>query len=556
MNGYSNNNYGQGPNQGPNQGAPNRLISGYFQHQQTSVPFQNNSLLQNNPMFVNNVNYNNSHQMQQMQQMQQAQMQRAKELQKIKHIERLNALEKTVNKEQLRDAIIKPIKVDKKNDDVTEMWDSMKPRLKAIDDNLKDPKAKEHDPTIKKYWSGRTNQPYKNIMKNEDYTKTFKKKEDLIVHKVTTKDKEGVIEDFEKFQKTLEKHKDELKIIYSQSEELSHKKKFEYNHKFKFVRMKDDQSNQIKLKTDNIEYYKKEQKKLEKNKERLDNILESMVNDGVFTEAEIKEIEKSKTSLNELMTETQGSIDKISAKISEESNRDPTKSSEYRGNGGSGIIETSVVPASYLPQKSNEAKKQGHISQHQHQQSSVKKLVVNVPAKSTVTVKPTTPVAVATTVRPAVASRASGATTVKPAASVTTVKPAASVTTVKPAASVTTVRPAATVTTVRPAASVTTVRPTATTTVKPAASVTTVRPAASVTTVRPAASVTTVRPAASVTTVKPAASVTTIRPAATTTVRPAATTTVRPAATTTTVRPAASVTNKVQVNESRSSIDL
>ena len=43
--------------------------------------------------------------------------------------------------------------------------------------------------TIKDMWAKRTNQPYKNILKNQDYSKKFEKKEDLIVHKIPNNNK-------------------------------------------------------------------------------------------------------------------------------------------------------------------------------------------------------------------------------------------------------------------------------------------------------------------------------------------------------------------------------
>src|SRR3990170_9159661 len=96
-------------------GFQNQLLSRYRSSQQNNVPFQNNSLLQQNPMFRDNMNYNNSQQIQMIQMMQAKQMQHLKELQKIKQLEKLNELENTMDKEKIRDSVIKPLKIDKKD---------------------------------------------------------------------------------------------------------------------------------------------------------------------------------------------------------------------------------------------------------------------------------------------------------------------------------------------------------------------------------------------------------------------------------------------------------
>jgi hypothetical protein len=96
----------------------NRLLNSYQNYQQSNNiqnRFQNNPLLNNNQMFQNNMNYNNSQQSQQMQSMYMANIQRQKELQKIKHIEKLNELENKVDKNKIRESVIKPVKLEKKN---------------------------------------------------------------------------------------------------------------------------------------------------------------------------------------------------------------------------------------------------------------------------------------------------------------------------------------------------------------------------------------------------------------------------------------------------------
>lgn len=248
----------------------NQLLRNYNNYQQGAPQFQNNALLQNNPMFQNGTSQINALQNHQIQQM--------KEIQKVKQLEKLSELQKKMSKDKLRDIIISPQKetvIAKK--ELEEKWKK---------------KEQTFDPDRQEYYKGRTNQPYKNIIKNADYKKEFKDKKDLIVHRVTNADKEGVEEEFEHLQQNLEKHNNELKVIYSTSKEVEHKKEFEYNHKDKFIRIKHEAPDHGELKKDNIDFYKKEQKKLQGEKMKVDKIMESLITSGIINEEDIKEINK------------------------------------------------------------------------------------------------------------------------------------------------------------------------------------------------------------------------------------------------------------------------
>ena len=160
----------------------------------------------------------------------------------------------------------------------------------------------------------RTNQPYKNIIKNEDVTKkNFKSKDDLIVHKVTIKDKEGVDDSYNKFKQNLETHNDELQTIYSTDKRNEHKKKFEYNHVYKY-RIQYDPKDHDKLKQDRIKYYKDRQKKEEEGKRTVDNILETLINDGIFDKSELSsvslDIKESKNTASETSTDSKNAQSK------------------------------------------------------------------------------------------------------------------------------------------------------------------------------------------------------------------------------------------------------
>lgn len=277
----------------------NKLLYGYQNFQQNNIPFQNNVLLQNNPMFTGNMQYANSmqmqqmKQMQQMQQIQQMQMQKIKELQQIKQIEKMNEMETTMDKEKIKESVIKPIKIERTKKDRQEL----EGKWKDAEEKYIDKSGKDFGPEIKKYWKTRTNEPYKNILKNENYSKNFKSKDDLIVHRVTVKDREGVVDDYDKMDSNREKHNNELKVIYSTDHKNEHKKKFEYNHVYKY-RVQFDPKDHDKLKHDKIKYYKAQQKKEEEGKQQRDSILETLVTDGIFNEDELNSLNLSKKTNN------------------------------------------------------------------------------------------------------------------------------------------------------------------------------------------------------------------------------------------------------------------
>ena len=180
------------------------------------------------------------------------------------------------NNDQIKDSVIRPVKIQKKNDDIS----------KAIDYAEKD-----YNQLLQKYWQGRTNQPYKNILRNENYNREFKSNNDLIVHRVTDKDKVGVEKDYKDFISKLDMHNSELKTLYSTSKMTENKKKFEYNHKYKY-RVNYQPTEHSELKQDRITYYKNEQKKLEQNKEKIDDIIECLVDAGIINEKELTNSDK------------------------------------------------------------------------------------------------------------------------------------------------------------------------------------------------------------------------------------------------------------------------
>lgn len=254
-----------------NQQYSNKLLSRYHDVQNQNQQYaQNNKLFQNNPLMSNSNYYINE-------------AQRLRERQQVNRLERMN--ESNIDKKKLREAIIQPKKINKSKTDKIEFEKA----LKKAESEYTSKDGKDYGSEIKNYWTKRNNAPYKTIIKNEDYTnKVFKKKSDLIVHRVTNKDKEGVEEDCQKLEQNLMKHNKELKVIYSTSNETEHKQKFEYNHVFKY-RVQSKGKNHGDLKKDKMDYYKKMQEEEEKGNKDKDAIISFVMNDGIFNEDELNE---------------------------------------------------------------------------------------------------------------------------------------------------------------------------------------------------------------------------------------------------------------------------
>lgn len=128
---------------------------------------------------------------------------------------------------------------------------------------------------INKYWENRTNEPYKNIIKDQDYKKKIINTSDLIVHKVTPQDKIGVDNDFVKLQHEIDEQNNYIKNFYSVSKKQEHQNLFEYNHKYKFRPTAIPNSSE-ELKNSGNEYYQMENKNIELEKKRANDLLQSI----------------------------------------------------------------------------------------------------------------------------------------------------------------------------------------------------------------------------------------------------------------------------------------
>ncbi|AYV78728.1 MAG: hypothetical protein Edafosvirus28_1 [Edafosvirus sp.] len=280
----------------------NKLLNG-FQNTQSNINNKNNNMLfKNNPL----MNYNQNDSSQQLKKLHMMkmyhQMDKIKKLQKIKQMEKINELDKIYDNDKIKESVMPSRKIEKGLGDDEEInKEYIEIKSKYIPD-------KNKNTELKKLWQSRNNQPYKNIIQR-DNTKEIKTEEDLIVYKVADKDKIRDDKEYDEMHKNIKKYNNELKIIYSSSKEAEYKKKFEYN-KVYTERLKSDSADFNDMKQDDIEYYKNEQKKIEKNKVKVDEILDSLVSNGILNEEEIKNMtENHSDEIN---------IDKIENKLKEE----------------------------------------------------------------------------------------------------------------------------------------------------------------------------------------------------------------------------------------------
>lgn len=257
----------------------NQLLNSYQNHQnyqRGSAAFANNNLLSQNNLFQNNMGYNSA-QLEQMKRMQMAHAKKVQEMQKIKQIERLNELENQYDINKIKEAILTTKKIVKDKSISTE-----------IEAKLNEKKA-TYEKDIEDYRKSRTNIAYKGIIKCDE-NKQIKNETDLIIHTVTKQDAEGVDEDFNKLKGNLEKHNNELKVIYSTNKEAEHKKKFEYNHKYVYRRMPHDATTHQDNRANHRKIYEEQQRKLEDGAKKRENIIEALINSDIFSKEELKNI--------------------------------------------------------------------------------------------------------------------------------------------------------------------------------------------------------------------------------------------------------------------------
>jgi hypothetical protein len=204
----------------------------------------------------------------------------------MKKIKKFNNIDQMYNKDDLKNLIIKPQKIEKPNINIKSLIDT-----KEINNK------NELNECLKK----RINEPYKGIIKDFDYSKIREKhEEDLVVHTVTDADKDIKLfdEKMDTFHNKIEQQNKNIQDTYSLDKKTEHKKEFDYQHKYKY-RVKIDSTGDDELRVDRIEFYKKEQSKVEENKKKIDDILLNLIDSGILSE-NMESIDYNKIDTDEL----------------------------------------------------------------------------------------------------------------------------------------------------------------------------------------------------------------------------------------------------------------
>lgn len=184
----------------------------------------------------------------------------------LKNEQKMKEYEKINNLSTLTNLVIQPISIQKGQVDYAEKY-----QLK---------KNEYTNDALEYVWKSRTNVPYKNILKDLANQRTeIKSSDDLIVHRVSNNDKIGIKEKFDEIKKNIQIHNSELKETYSTTEELNHRKKFEYSHRYKYQKYNPSSFENLKKNTDTNPCEKPINKEM---------IIDSLIKDGIFNEDELK----------------------------------------------------------------------------------------------------------------------------------------------------------------------------------------------------------------------------------------------------------------------------
>lgn len=191
----------------------------------------------------------------------------------LKKIKKFNNVDKMYNQDDLKNLIIKPTKIEK-------------PNLNII--SLVENKKAQYDLDLNESIKKRTNNPYKGIIKNFNYNNIREKhEEDLIVYKVTEIDKDENIfkQNIQNYEVEIKQQDENIDQVYSLDKKYEHKKKFDYNNKYKYRnKIDNNQESTEDLRVDRIEFWKKEQNKIEDSKKKMDDILLNLIDMGVLSE--------------------------------------------------------------------------------------------------------------------------------------------------------------------------------------------------------------------------------------------------------------------------------
>lgn len=279
-----NNNFRQMPTQ-----YNNNFINGYQQHMTNNTPFANNPMLTTNPNFygsIRDANFQNR-----------ANIAKLEQRKRVKTINDLG-----MSKDQILNYVIDPIKVVKQSAEELHSAFNEKAGTYINPNDLMQITRTDQSKLpkwLKEIYAGRKNTPYKSLLKSANitqqahYDKTYDKEFDLNIHTVTQIDKDEIrfIKELAEKLALFEEHNGELKLIYSSSKESQHKKDFEYVQKYKHRSGYDPEDY-----TDLKKYYKKEQKRINRENKRIDEMLEVLLmNDQVSKE----DLEKLQSTIEE-----------------------------------------------------------------------------------------------------------------------------------------------------------------------------------------------------------------------------------------------------------------
>ena len=238
----------------------NELTDRYNAYSQQPIQYMNNQMLASNPIFTSNIYDPSFHQ--------KMLLQREEQMQKIKNISELG-----LTKEQITEYVITPLKIEKtESKELERLCDDNEKTL--LDSYIKD-----------NLWAHRTNAPYKTILKNQNIQREYKDSNDLIVHKFTSLDKVGLMDEYEDLLNVLEKHNGNLKVIFSTSKKNEHLKAFKFVEKHrKRIKYNPKDYNELK------DFHKKESQKFDRDRRKLDMYIERINADDIDPK-ELKQLE-------------------------------------------------------------------------------------------------------------------------------------------------------------------------------------------------------------------------------------------------------------------------
>ena len=263
----------------------NNLLSNFYNQQnEYKINNQNSnvySYMQNNPSLTERINN--------------AKLEQLRRAQNIK--------ETGLNEKDLISYVINPIKIEKLDKKETNLLvEKYSNKLTGYEQIISQPSNIKINPPkeLCDLWKERNNNPYKKVLfflKNEDYTNQLQKstQSDLIIHKTTQLEKAEDIKKLKTELKILKKlifnHDNEITTLFSKENKKKFLEDFEYNNTYK-NKINYDPKNCSELK----EIYKNEQKKINKQNKRIDEMIELLITSEDLTKDELDEIQTYRDS--------------------------------------------------------------------------------------------------------------------------------------------------------------------------------------------------------------------------------------------------------------------